>query len=228
LVDSALQDLPAASAPVTVPEVKIASAGALHIERMAVPQSVVTFGMSGLKRDDPDFYAAYVMNEILGGSNFTSRLFTEVREKRGLAYSVYSYLAPLRSAGLYVGGVATQNARVGESLALIKVEIARMANEGVSAAELEAIKRQLTGAFALRFDTGPKIADMLIGMQIDNLGIDYLERRNGYINAVTVEDVARVAHRLLNPDQLVVVIAGDPQGLDVTPGAPSAPAALKP
>jgi zinc protease len=217
LVDHALGELPANAAPAALPDATLPSAGSLRVEHLDVPQSVVAFGLAGLKRADPDFYAAYVMNYTLGGGGFTSRLYQEVREKRGLAYLVYSYLYPLRAAGLYLGGVATENSRVAESLALIRAEIARMAEHGVTAEELAAAKRHLTGAYALRFDTGDKIANMLVGLQVDGLGIDYFEHRNDYINAVTVEDVARVAKRLLHPDRLVVVVAGNPQGLDATP-----------
>jgi zinc protease len=217
LIDLALGELPAEASPSSVPDAKLPPAGALRIERLDVPQSVVAFGLNGLKRDDPDFYAAYVMNYVLGGGGFTSRLYTEVRDKRGLAYSVYSYLQPMRAAGLYVGGVATQNGRVAESIALVRAEITRMAQTGVTPEELAAAKRHLTGAFALRFDTGGRIADMLVGMQVDHLGIDYFEKRNDYINAVTIEDVARVAKRLLDPDKLLVMVAGNPVGLEPTP-----------
>ena len=217
LVDIALGGLPAKAAAGSVPEASLPTTGLVRIEHLDVPQSVVSFGFKGLKRDDPDFYAAYLMNYVLGGGGFTSRLYAEVREKRGLAYSVYSYLQPMRSAGLYMGGVATQNGRVAESIELIRAEIARMAKEGVTEAELAAAKRHLTGAFPLRFDTGDQIADMLAGMQVDHLGIDYFEKRNDYLNAVRVEDVARVATRLLDPTKLVIVVAGNPVGLTATP-----------
>lgn len=217
LVDLALGDLPAEASATSLPDATLPLAGALRIERLHVPQSVVAFGLTGLKRADPEFYAAYVMNYVLGGGGFTSRLYTEVRDKRGLAYSVYSYLQPMRAAGLYVGGVATQNSRVAESIALVRAEITRMAREGVTPDELAAAKRHLTGAFALRFDTGGRIANMLVGMQVDQLGIDYFEKRNDYVNAVTVEDIARVAKRLLDPDKLLVMVAGDPVGLEPTP-----------
>lgn len=104
-----------------------------------------------------------------------------------------------------------------ELLALIKDAIARMANEGVTEEELAAAKRHLTGAYPLRFDTGAKIADMLVGVQIDKLGIDYFQKRNDLINGVTVADIARVAKRLLDPSKLVVVVAGNPTGIEPTP-----------
>jgi zinc protease len=217
LVDLAFGALPAEAAPVDVAEASVPSGGRVIVKRMPLPQSVVTFGMAGLKRDDPDFYAAYVMNHILGGGGFTSRLHKEVREKRGLAYSVYSYIYPLRRAGLYAGSVATRNDRVAETLELVRQEIARIAETGVSETELKAAQTHVTGAFPLRFDSGAKIAGTLVTMQLNDLGIDYIQHRNDYINAVTSDDIARVARRLLDPERLVVVVVGDPAGIESTP-----------
>jgi len=157
------------------------------------------------------------MNYVLGGGGFTSRLYEEVREKRGLAYSVYSYLHPMEHAALYLGGAATRNDSVAESIEVIRAEIAGLAADGASAEELEAAKRYLTGAFPLRFDSSSKIARMLANMQFDKLGIDYIERRNDIINAVSLEDVRRVAHRLLDLDRLILVVVGDPVGVETTP-----------
>ncbi|MBT3170985.1 MAG: insulinase family protein [Rhodospirillaceae bacterium] len=213
LVDIALAGLAAHAAVATVPEAVFPASGATQVVRMPLMQSVVVFGMPGLKRDDADFYAAYVMNYILGGGGFTSRLYEEVREKRGLAYSVYSYLAPLQHAGLYMGGVATRNDGVAQTLDIIRAEIAHLAESGVSTEELSAAKQYLTGAFPLRLDSGGKVAGILVQMQFESLGIDYLDRRNGYMEAVTMADIVRVAKRLLNPERLRVVVVGDPEGL---------------
>ena len=136
-----------------------------------------------------------------------------MREKRGLAYSVYSYLAPLERASLYMGGVATRNDRVAETLDIIRAEIARLAVQNISADELSMAKQYLTGAFPLRFDTGRKVARVLVQMQFENLGMDYLMRRNDYIEAVTLKDTLRVARRLLHPDRMRVIIGGDPEDL---------------
>ncbi|MBT6441739.1 MAG: insulinase family protein [Alphaproteobacteria bacterium] len=213
LVDLALADLPAEASPVIVPEVVFPTQGQLIVREMEIPQSIASFGLPGLKRHDPDFYAAYVMNYILGGSGFSSRLTESVREKRGLAYSVYSYLYPLQHAGLFVGGVATRNDAISESLELIRAELTRMAEEGVSERELANAKLGMTGAFPLRFDSAGAVADMLVGMQYEDLGIDYIDRRNSYIEAVTTTDVRLAARRLLDVDQLLVVIVGSPEGL---------------
>ena len=183
-----------------------------HLIKADIPQSTAIFGHKGLLRNDDDFLAAYVMNHIFGGGGFGSRLTSEVREKNGLAYSVYSYLNPMDRAGLYMGGVATANERVKQSIDLIRAEWRRLAEEGVTADELEKSKKFLTGAFALRFDSNAKIARYLAGLQAADLGIDYIDTRNDLVNAVTVEDVNRVAGRLLKPDELFIVVVGNPPG----------------
>ena len=137
-----------------------------------------------------------------------------MREKRGLAYSVYSYLYPMDFAPLWLGGLGTSNAAVGEALQLVRAQIAEMAAGEITQAALDDAKTYLTGSFPLRLTSNDAIAGMLVAMQVDHLGIDYLERRNGYIEAVTLEDVQRVSARLYHPDQLLVVVVGQPQGLD--------------
>ena len=213
LLDRAFGDLPAVSAPVDLAPAKPAAAGETVIVRKDVPQSRVLFGQEGLARHDPDFYAAYVANHILGGGGFGSRLTDEVREKRGLAYSVYSYLYPMDHAPLWLGGLGTANAAVDESIRIVRDEIARMAAGDIDAAALADAKTYLPGSFPLRLTSNDQIASMLVSMQVDDLGIDYLERRNEYIEAVSLDDVRRVAKRLYHPEQLLTVVVGDPQGL---------------
>ena len=212
MVDALLGDLPA-DPPAPLAPVTIAGAAGVTVIPFDAPQSTVIFGHEGPLRDDPDFIPAYVMNHILGGGGFSSRLTTEVREKRGLAYSTYAYLAPLDRAGLYMGGVGTANERVAESLDVIRDEWRRMAEEGVSAEELRKAKQYLTGAWPLRFDGNAKIAAMLVGLQQDGFGPEYLDQRNGLVEAVTQEDIARVAARWLKPDALRFVVVGQPEGL---------------
>ncbi len=220
LLDRAFGALPATGKPVRLPEATLRAAGQTFVISQDVPQSVVQFGQPGLKRDHPDYYVGYVMNYVLGGGGFSSRLYDEVREKRGLAYSVYSYVSPMDAAAILAGGVSTENSRVGESLAVIRAEWARMRDGGVTAVELEDAKTYLTGSFPLRFTSTDSIARMLVGMQYNDLGIDYIDRRNGYIEAVTREDVARVAGSLLQPDKLTFVVVGNPQGVEATAAAP--------
>ena len=186
----------------------------VEVVELAVPQSAAVFGHGGIPRDDPDYMAAYLMNYILGGGGLTSRLSQEVREERGLAYGVYSYLATHDEAALYLGAVQTVNARMAESLEVIRAEWARMAEGGLTAEELDRAKRYLTGAFPLNIDSNSKIADYLVFMQEEALGIDYIDRRGDMIEAVTLEDVGRVAARLLKPGALSVVVAGQPEGLE--------------
>lgn len=202
---------------VAVPEAAPQGAGKLLVVKRPIPQSVVVFGHAGIKRDDADYYPAYVMNYVLGGGGFSSRLNDEVRNKRGLAYSIYSYLSPMDRAGLIMGGVATQNARVKESVDLVRGEWRRLAAEGVSATELADAKTYINGSFPLQLDASGRIASMLVSIQLDRLGIDYITRRAELIGAVTAEDVRRVARRLLRADDLTVVVVGDPQGVEPTP-----------
>lgn len=176
---------------------------------MDVPQSVALFGHRGPKRKDPDFLACYVLNYIVGGGGFSSRLMEEVREKRGLAYSVYSYLSPLRHGAIYLGNVATENRSVGRSLDVIRAELQRMAVEGPTEEELQHAKQYLTGSYPLRFDTSAKIASQLLWIQIEDLGIDYVDKRNAMIEAITLEDIRRAAQAFLRGDALIVTIVGD-------------------
>ncbi|HLN23576.1 MAG TPA: pitrilysin family protein [Patescibacteria group bacterium] len=213
LLDSTFAGLPATSAPIAVAEAAPDATGKVEVIHRAIPQSVVEFGEAGLKRADPDWYAAYVMNYVLGGGGFSSRLMTEVRVKRGLAYGVYSYLLPRDHSAMIGGGVATRNDRVAESLQLIRSEWAHMAEGGVSAKELADAKTYLTGSFPLQMDSTEAIASLMITIQMDHLGIDYLDRRNGLINGVSLDDVKRVARRLLDPQKLTAIVVGDPQGL---------------
>ncbi len=213
LLDRALGGLPERAEPFEVAEAKLPAKGSVTVIDKDIPQSVVVFGEAGIKRDDPDWYAAYVMNYILGGGGFSSRLQDEVREKRGLAYSVYSYLYPLDNGALHLGGVATKNERTAESLAVVRREFRRLRDEGVSEQELADAKTYLNGSFPLQLSSNASIARLLVAMQRDDLGIDYLDRRADLINAVTVDDVQRVARRLLRPDDLIVVIVGRPKGI---------------
>ena len=213
-LDAVFGGLPESAEPDTTPEASVSAEGATVLIEMDIPQSVVSFGQTGIKRDDPDYYAAFVVNHILGGGSFSSRLYQEVREKRGLAYSVYSFLNPRQHVGLIRGRVSTRNERVAESLDLIRAEWERMADEGPTQEELERAKTYLTGSFPLRLSSSGAIAEMLAAIQLHDLGIDYLDRRNGLIEAVTLEDVRRVSRRLLDPGALKVVVVGSPDGIE--------------
>tara|TARA_R110000772_G_scaffold73216_3_gene159653 strand:+ start:84150 stop:85481 length:1332 start_codon:yes stop_codon:yes gene_type:complete len=215
LLDKTFGALPAKAAPWKVEDVAPKVAGRTIVIEKPLKQSNILFADRGLMRKDPDFYAAYVMNHILGGGGFTSRLYTEVREKRGLAYSVYTYLHPMDRSAIYAGGAGTANARVAETLKVVRDEWDKLAKDGVTEAELTAAKQYLTGSFPLRFTATERIASILVGMQTEDLGIDYLDKRNSYIEAVSLNDIRRVARKLLHPDDLTVVVVGQPK--DVKP-----------
>jgi zinc protease len=146
----------------------------------------------------------------MGGGGFNSRLMEQVREKRGLAYSVYTYLSTYDRSGVMLGNVATKNEAIYKSLDVIRAEFKRMADEGPTEKELADAKSYLTGSYPLRFDTSPKIASQLLGIQLEDLGVDYIDKRNALIEAVSIADIRAVAKRLMRPDNLIVTIAGQP------------------
>lgn len=217
LLDSTFGPLSAEASGARASDVKPKPTGRVRVIEKDIVQSTIVFGHQGPKRDDPDYYAVLIMNHILGGGGFTSRLYEEVREKRGLAYSVGTSLYPLDHAGLIVGNAGTENARVAETIAIIRDEWRRMASGDVDAQTLGDAKTYVTGSFPLTFTSTSKIARVLVAMQMNGLGIDYLDRRNAYIDAVTLEDVKRVASQYLAADQLDIVVVGKPVGVVSTP-----------
>ena len=210
LIDRVFGSLPAQSTLAPVASATPQGLGQKIAVDLDVPQSVMIIGGAGLLRKDPDFIAAFVLNHILGGSAFSSRLYKEVREARGLAYSVYSAVLPLDHAALFFSSTATRSDRAVQTLEVMEAEIRKMAETGPTEEELVKAKSFLTGSYALRFDTSAKIAEQLVQIQLDDLGIDYIDKRNGLVNAVTLADVKRVAKRLLEGRMLVTVV-GKPQ-----------------
>ena len=215
-LDEVFGDLPASAPSPEIPRI-VPAAGKTLIVRKQVPQSAMVFGHAGIARDDPDWYAALLVTEILGGGGLNSRLNEAVRNKRGLAYSVYAYLNPLNRAALVAGGVATRNARAGEALETVRAEWRRIAGDGVTEEELRDVKTYLNGSFPLRFDSGRRIADMLVGIQLARLGIDYVDRRRHLIDSVTLEQANRVARRIFRAEDLTVVVVGDPEDIAASP-----------
>ncbi len=213
LLDHVFGGLPEGQEAPALPQPRFIEGPALEIIPRDIPQSIIVFGHGGIKRSDPDFIPAYIMSEILGGGSFGTRLTQELREKRGLTYGVGADLAPLERGGLFIGSLGTRNDKAGEALSLVKQELQRMAKEGPTAQELADAKTYLTGSYALRFDSNATTAAQLLGMQQDNLGIDYILTRNGRVNAVTLEQVRAQATRLLHGDKLIVTVVGRPEGL---------------
>ena len=216
-LDSVFGDLPATGPKFEIPETKPAGSGKTLIVRKQIPQSVVILGHGGIKRDDPDWYKALLVTRVFGGGGLSSRLYEEIREKRGLAYSVYAYLSPMQHSGIIAGGVATQNARAAESVSVIRAEWKKLAEKGITAKELATAKTYLNGSFPLRLGSSRGIAGMLVGIQIADLGMDYIEKRPSLINSITLAEANRVARRLFRADDLTVIVVGDPKEMEEKP-----------
>jgi zinc protease len=215
LLDDLLGGLPETGAPLPArAEVNVPSG--VTVVDFATPQSVALFAQKGIAQKDDDWFAATVMNHILGGGSFESRLMAEVREKRGLTYGVYSYLVPMDLAETYQGSVSSANDRIAEAISVIRDEWRKMAENGATQQELEDAKTYITGSYPLRFDGNQQIAGILVGMQMLGLPIDYIATRNDKVDAVTLEDVRRVAGELLDPEGLAFVVVGQPEGLETT------------
>jgi zinc protease len=216
LLDRTFGALPAKATLAPVADVEPQGLGRRLVVHLDVPQAVVYFGSPGVSRHDPDFIAGYVVNHILGGGSFSSRLYREVREKRGLAYGISTSLVWLNHSSMLLGTTATRADATAQSIEIIENEIRRMAEGGPTEEEFEKAKTYLKGVFALGLDTSNRIAAQLVQMQIDDLGIDYIERRPGLIDAVTLADAKRVAKRMLSG--LLITVVGRPAGVTSTDG----------
>ncbi|WP_209427723.1 pitrilysin family protein [Pararhodobacter sp. SW119] len=213
LLDDLLGDLPEAT--VDLPDhAAFTAPGGITVVEHPGPQSVVAFGHAGIRRDDPDFMAAFVMNEIFGGGRFGTRLMRELRETRGLTYGIGTSVATAQHGDSFQGRLSTDNSRVGEVVALLRSEWEWLAEGGITQADLERVQTYLTGAYPLRFDGNASIAGILASMQFQGFDIDYVNVRNDLVRALTLEDIHRVAGRMIDPEALHFVIVGQPQGLD--------------
>jgi zinc protease len=210
MLDALFGDLPVKANRIGIADVAPRTARTIDVE-MPIPQAVIQVAGNGLMRDDPDFITASVASYILGGGSFSSRLYKEIREARGLAYSVWLGLIPLDHAGLWFVSTSTRSDRADEVVALIEEEIRRFAAEGPTEQELADAKAYLIGSYPLRFSTSSNIADQLLAIQLEDLGLDYVDRRNDLIAAVTIDDIRRVSSRLFGGDERVVVRVGTPQ-----------------
>lgn len=213
LLDRLLADLPATGWPIP-PRAALNDAGGVHVEPFPGPQSVVLFGHGGIGFDDPDFFAASLLNDILGGGRFGARLMTEVREKRGLTYGIGTGLSSRDLSEEWIGQFQASNDKVAEAIAVVREQWAKMAAGEVTEAELATAKTYMTGAYPLRFEGNGPIASILVGMQMLGLPSDYPKTRNDKVNAVTLDDLKRVAARLMKPANLYFTVVGEPVGLD--------------
>ena len=212
LIDRILGDLPAQATAPLPPPAQLKLTGETTVIDWDSPQTVVSFAQAGLPMSDPDYFAAFVLDHILGGGGFSSRLMDEIREKRGLTYGVGTGLANKVLGETWQGGMATANDKTAEAVALVR-EVVGNIREGVTDKELADAKTYLTGEYPLRFDGNGKIAGILTGMQLMGMPRDYVNTRNGMIEKVTAADVKRVADRLLDPAKLEFVLVGRPVGL---------------
>jgi zinc protease len=212
-LDRVFGDIPDSNDKADVADIESIITGDINVVEKDIPQSIIVFGHEGIKRTDKDFYPAYVMNYILGAGSFSSRLMNEVRVKRGLAYTIQTYLSLNKYSPLIAGTVGTRNDKAGETIKIIREEWSKMAEHGVTQQELEDAKNYLIGSFPMRFNSTTSIAAMLAVMQAESLPIDFLDKRNSYVEAVSLQDIKRVASTLLNPQKLTMTVLGKPTGL---------------
>ncbi|MFO1161919.1 MAG: pitrilysin family protein [Reyranellaceae bacterium] len=217
LLDHAFGALPVGVLPPSLPDWTRPSRPRTVVVERPVPQSTALLALPGVLRDDPDWYAAVALNHILGGGGQQSRLFTEVREKRGLAYGASSSLRAYRKAALIVISTASANERIAEALGVVRNVLARLRADGPTAEELADAKTYLGGALSLSLDSSPAIAGLLLSLQVDNLAPDHLTRRNRLIEAITLDDVRRLARRLLDDEALTTIVVGRPVGIVSVP-----------
>jgi zinc protease len=228
LLDKTFGSLPAKASLTQVANVVATAPPQRAFVPLDVPQTTITFGAPGVMRHDPKFMAAYIDNHILGGGGLSSRLYHEVREKRGLAYSVYESLLWMEHSALVVGNTGTRADRAGDSLDAIDKEVRRFAEDGPNQQELDEAKSYLKGSQMLQLDTSTKLAGALLQYQLDKLPIDYLEKRNAIIDAVTLDEARQMAKRLWGQGLVTVVVGREPQAAAqsaVAPGAPPPPKA---
>jgi zinc protease len=220
LLDRSFADLPAKAAPIALAEAPPPGPGGIAVIDRDLGQSIVLFGHAGIKREDPDFYAAALIDDIMGGGNFASRLQRSLREKRGLVYSVDTGLITLDHGALISGSFGTKSASAGEAIQLTREEWARMGEAGPTAGELADAKTHLIGEYPLRFDSTRKAADALLGIQLAGLAIDYVDKRAGYFDKVSLADARRVARRLYHAQDLRFLVLGRPAGVTGDLAAP--------
>ena len=185
----------------------------IYLHKKDLKQSSIIFAGEGISKNDPYFYSAYVMNYILGGGGFFSKLTTEIREKRGLVYSVYSYLYRYDKYNFFSGGADTSNENVDKVIKIIKEELMKVKKRGVTKEELKNAKNYLINSYVLRLDSNKKVASILLNTQMDGLNIDFFEKRNGYINSVSLEDIKKIANRILDENQIFFLVIGNPSNL---------------
>lgn len=214
-LDTLLGDLPATGAPLP-PRVDYTLPAGVTVVPFDTPQSVVVFAQDGIPRDAEEFFEAFLTMQVMGGGGFNSRLMEEVRVKRGLTYGIGAFLFPRDYSETIQGGFSSDNAKVAEAIEIIRAEWSRLKAEGLTEEEIARVKTYLTGAYPLRFDGNGRIASMLVGMQMEDLGLDYVNTRNDRVNAITEDQIAAFIDDVIDPEGLHFVVVGQPEGLETT------------
>lgn len=216
VLDQVFAHLPETNDMKPVADQTIQSSGDVILYQHNIPQTIIMGIQNGIDKDDPDYYAADIMNFILGSSGFGTRLMAEAREKRGLTYGIYTQLQQMDHANALVVTTSTKNETVKDMLDIISTEWKKMAETPVTKEEVSLAQSYLTGSLPLQLDSTDAIAEVLLSIQLDGLPIDHLDKRQEKLNAITLKDVQRVAKRLLNPDNLTTILVGNPTNIEPT------------
>lgn len=225
-IDRIFGALPESAGTVEMPPAPLNYGGKTILLELDTPQTYIIAAQQGVARKDKDWHAALIMNYILGGGSFNARLMKEIREKRGLTYGVYSALSTMKSASLIQANMSASNEKVEEAVRLLKEQWSELGKDGPTAEELADAKSFLAGSLLLQLTSNNDIAAVMNDMQRDGLDPDYINKRNGYIRDVTIDDVKRVSEKVLKADQLTTVLVGKPKNmtidilLDKPPGMP--------
>jgi zinc protease len=209
IAEQLTRGLPAPSgAEPVLPPVTQLSAGQTRIIGHHATQAHILIGAPGIRRDDPDYFPLFVGNYVLGGGGFVSRITNEVRQKRGLAYSAYSYFSPLKSEGPFVIGMQTQRDQAGEALEVARRTLREFVGAGPTGNELTAAKQNIIGGFPLRIDSNRKIHEYLALIGFYRLPLTYLEDFVKSVERVTVAEIRDAFRRRVHPDRMITVVVG--------------------
>ncbi len=208
--------LPDKSALPPVEDTAIHGAGTVTVLDREISQSVIEIVQPGIKRDSPDYDAAQVMNQILGGGGFGSRLTEEIREKRGLTYGIYSSFVDMDKAQGFSVSTSTENKNAGQILDLVRAEWKKMRDSDVTEKELSDAKSYMTGSMPLALSSTDAISGLMLALRLNGRPVDWLDGRKARIESVTAQDIRRVAKKLLDPEGFTVIIVGRPEGVMAT------------
>jgi zinc protease len=225
-LDTIFAGVPAKAEPFQIPNVTAKATGETITITRAIPQTVIIMGEPGMERTNPDWFAGQVVNYALGGGGFSSRLMEDVRgagAKKGLSYGISSNFVPYQHSGLVLAGGSTKNATAGEVLDIIKGEFGKVHDDGITEAEMNDAKVYISGSFPLSLTSTDRLSALLMQLRVNDHGIDYLDKRDAQIDAVTLQDTQRVARALLDPAKLTSVLVGQPQGLPAAATKTAAP-----